>query len=113
MPQEPAMQREMEPEGLSPQPGNSPPIAACPRESPKRFATSSVPSPLKGSVEAGWMPLLADFSWKPDIIQTRRWARCFGSPQGHCEPFGCAQDKLREAIPPYPHEIASGLRPSQ
>ena len=28
-------------------------------------------------------------------------------------PFGYAQDKLREAISPYPHAIASGLRPSR
>ena len=38
---------------------------------------------------------------------------CFGSPHCHCEPFGCSQDKLREAITAYPNEIASGLRPSQ
>jgi len=37
----------------------------------------------------------------------------FDSPQCHCEAFGCAQDKLREAICSCPNEIASGLRPSQ
>ena len=35
------------------------------------------------------------------------------SPQGYSEPFGCAQDKLREAIPPWPREISSDLWPSQ
>ena len=35
------------------------------------------------------------------------------SPQGYSEPFGCAQHKLREAIPPWPREISSDLWPSQ
>ncbi len=39
--------------------------------------------------------------------------RIFGSLSCLCEPFGCAQDKLREAIFPFSQEIASSLRPSQ
>ena len=64
------MQRQVEPEGLSPQAENSPPTAEYPRESPKWFATSSVPSPFKGSVEAGKTLLLADFSWRLNNIKT-------------------------------------------